>query len=239
MVAGLGFGIGGGIVGAVAGGVGALLDRQSQKKALSSFRKRQKRAIASAREFTDQRVAELTGEGSLIKLGKDFLRGSFEGGGNSPLEEQLRKSLAVAQESRGLRRSAISASGEARALGAFSQQLRQQLLPSLEQFGSVDERLRQSVLGFELPIRIGQATGLNVSGLSAAPGQSLGGSSTTGAVLGQAVSGFLGGANLGFGFANQLQNQQQNQELLEQVRIRNGLNSRRDALDFGPEALFR
>jgi hypothetical protein len=189
-------GFGGGLVGGTLGLVGGLIQAHQQKKAFRTFRKRQSLAIEEARRFADERVAALTGEGTLNKRGVDFLQGTFDNPENSPLADQLRKSIRVAQESRGLRRSTVGAVAEARALGAFTQTQRQALLPSLIQFGTVGENIRQGVLSFEAPLRIANATGLNASGFNFAPGLAPPGSSLNEAITG-GIAGFAGGFNIG------------------------------------------
>jgi len=215
------------ILGGITGGLGSFFGARESKKAFRRFRKRQAGAITKAREFTDERIAALTGPGTLLGLGTEFLRGTFSDPESSPLAESLTKGLRVAQESRGLRRSTIGAVSEARALGAFTQNLRSSLLPAVQQFGTLPETLRQSILGFELPIHIGRATGLNVSGLGVAPGLEAGFASggSTSAILSGAASGLLGGANIGFGF----QQMQQNQQELDALRSRRGQNQNQSA----------
>lgn len=208
--------LGGALIGGILGGVGGIISARDQKKAFRKFRRRQNAAIQQARDFADTRVEELTGEGSLIGRGIDFLKGTFDNPEDSPLADQLRKSIRVSQESRGIRRSVTGAVAEARALGGFTQNLRASLLPQLQSFGTVGENLRQSIISFEAPLRIGAATGLNVAGLGPAPG--LGGAFAGASSLAAGFSGFtsggIGGAQIGQGFANS----QQNSAFLQQLQ---------------------
>lgn len=198
----------GALLGGLFGGFGAFFGAREQKKAFRRFRRRQSQALQETRQFADERVQQLTGEGSLIGRGIKFLEGTFDDPEGSPLADSLRKSIRVAQESRGLRRSPVAAVAEARALGAFSQNLRQQLLPSLLAFGTAPENLRQSIIGFEAPLRIGEATGLNITGLAPAPGLQAGfaGGGSTSSILSGIASGFIGGGQIGTAFGQQQQN---------------------------------
>ncbi len=213
----------GGIAGGLLGGIGNFLNQHQARKDFRTFKRRQREAIKKSRAFADERVTELL-DSPLLRMGREFLEGTFASPETSPLADQLRKGLRVAQQSRGLRRGTVGAVAEARALGAFTQQLRASLLPQVESFGTLPERLRQSVLGFELPIRIGQAVGLNVAGLGAAPGLESGLSpgSSLGAALGGAIPGAAGGASLGFGFADRLSAAQDRTRLLELISNQGG-----------------
>jgi hypothetical protein len=207
---------GGAALGGILGGIGNIFSQRQARKDFRTFKRRQREAIKKSRAFADERVTELL-DSPLLRMGREFLEGTFSSPEASPLADQLRKSIRVAQQSRGLRRGVVGAVSESRALGAFTQQLRASLLPQVQSFGTLPERLRQSVLGFELPIRIGQAVGLNVSGLGAAPGLESGLSpgSSLAAGLGGGISGAAGGASLGFGIANQITAAQDKTRLLE------------------------
>jgi hypothetical protein len=154
---------------------------------------------------------------TLYERGVQFLAGTFDRPEDSPLADQLRKSLRVAQESRGLRRSVAGAVGEARALGAFTQNLRASLLPSMMQFSTLPEQLRQSIIGFEAPLRTAAATGAPVPGLGPVnPGSLFPG--VAGGIFQQGVAGALGGFQMGSAISAQAQQVQQNEQLIEAIR---------------------
>jgi hypothetical protein len=213
-------GLASGLLGGLFAAGGSILGAREKKKAFRRFRKRQRIAIDQAREFADERVAALTGEDSLIGRGINFLKGTFDDPAGSPLADQLRKSIQVAQESRGLRRSTIGAVSEARALGAFTQKQRQSLLPELVRFGTVGENLRQSIISFEMPLRVGAATGLNVTGLqpAAGMGQGFSGGGAASSALNSFASGFLGAGQIGMAAADSLQRSDQNASILNEIR---------------------
>jgi hypothetical protein len=206
-------------LGATLGGLGAFFGAREQKKAFRRFRKRQSLAIEDARKFADERVASIL-DSPLIKLSREFVEGTLRDPGSSPLAEGLRKSLRVAQEARGLRRSTAGAVAEASSLAGFQQQLRAQLLPQAQQLGVLPEQLRQSIIGFEAPLRIAQATGLNFTGFGTAPGLEAGfaGGGSLSSILSQSAQGFLGGAQAGAAFQNNLAQQRREAELLDLIR---------------------
>lgn len=153
---------------------------------------------------------------TLFERGVQFLAGTFDRPEDSPLADQLRKSLRVAQESRGLRRSVAGAVGEARALGAFTQNLRASLLPQLVQFGTLPEQLRQSVLGFEAPLRVASATGAPIPGISGRPSDLF--PNFVGSTLGEAAAGAAGGFQIGRQFDQQAELEAQRQQFIDEIR---------------------
>lgn len=217
-----GSGAAGALIGGLFGLAGGLIGGYERKKAQTKFRRRQRAAIGAARQFADERIQQLLGS-PLLRQGMEFLEGTFARPEDSPLADQLRKSLRVAQESRGLRRSVAGAVGEARALGAFTQNLRASLLPEVARFGTLPEQLRQSIIGFETPLRVAAATGAPVPGIQANPEQLFGG--FLGSSLGQAAAGAAGGFQIGsaLSFQQQMLQQQQRsaqqqQELIDAIR---------------------
>jgi hypothetical protein len=198
--------LGGGFLGLVAGGVGGFIAARERRKALERFRVRQQEGITRARADTESRVEALT-DNPLLQAANRFLLGSFEGGEQDPLVDQFAKRLRVAQEARGLRRSTAGAVAEASSLAAFRTQLLANLLPQAERFGTLEERFRQRILSQELPIGIAFETGAPIPGVSQfTPDIGEGFSPLAGAFQG-AVSGGLGGAQIGQSFADR---QQQN-----------------------------
>lgn len=214
-----GLGIIGALGGGILGGLGSFFQAREQKKAFRRFRKRQASAISQARDFTDARVQDILNS-PLIAQGRSFVERTFGDPGSSPLAQSLQKQLRVAQEARGLRRSTAGAVAEASSLAGFEQQLRQQLLPQTLRFGLLPEQLRQNILSFETPLRIGAGTGLSVSGLQPAPGLAGGfaGAGSLSSILGQGALGAAGGFQIGQGIENSIAADARAAELLDLIR---------------------
>lgn len=140
------------------------------------------------------RVDEILADPLLVSA-RNFLQGTFDNAADSPLARDFAKGIAAAQASRGTFFGGAAVSAEAGGLAAFSQRLRQDLLPSTIQFATLGEQLRQSVMGFEAPLRVAAATG----------GSGLGDSSNMNApgVFGAALTGALSGAAGGFALDQQ------------------------------------
>lgn len=190
----------GGILG-LAGGITGAINTQRQQ---TRFRRRQRAAINEAREFTDQRLAELLGEGSLFSEGVDFLRGTFGNAADSPLAQDFVKQIRAAQAARGTFSGVGAAAAEAGGLAAFSQELRSRLLPQLQSFAFAPEQLRQSILGFEAPLRVSARTGAALPGI--APPPILPDVATS--ALNSSLAGLLGGAQVGISATNLRQQQE-------------------------------
>ena len=92
-----GFGL---LLGAGLGAFGGFLESRERRRAQEEFRRRQAAGITEARERTETRVGNLLDD-PLIAASRQFIESSFAGGADSPLEEQFRRQLQVAQESRG------------------------------------------------------------------------------------------------------------------------------------------
>lgn len=152
-------GLQGGIFGAVAGGIGGFLGAVEERRAAKRVRRRTRKAVQSARQFAEQRVAEITGEGSLFRLGEDFLRSTFENTAESPLAQDFAKQIRSQQASRGLFTGNLAAQQEAFATSAFSQRLRAQLQPQLTATAFAPEQLRQDIVRTRTPFEIQAAIG--------------------------------------------------------------------------------
>lgn len=198
--AGSGAGVTGMLVGGTLGVIGGIQAERAQRK----FRRRQRKAIASARTFADETVAKITG-GELFQSAQQFLQNSFAEDGDSPLAKDFAKSIRAAQSVRGTFSGNLGAAQEAVGTSAFQQRLRQSLLPQALQFSEAPERLRQSILAQEAPLRVAAATGAQIAGVG--PQGSIGGA--LGSALTQGVSGALGGFQAGsaVGAQNQFQSQ--------------------------------
>lgn len=214
--------IGGG-VGGLLGLVGGISGAITQKKTQTKFRRRQREAIGEARDFTSGRLEELLGEGTLFSQGTDFLSGTFGAADQSPLAQDFVKQIRAAQASRGTLFGGAPEAAEAGGLAAFSQQLRASLLPQLLSFTQAPEQLRQSILGFEAPLRVAARTGASIPGIGAPqPGVDIFGSGLAGL-----VSGISGGAQVGSSFGG-LQNER---NLLAQDRRNAPRRPQADSLD--------
>jgi hypothetical protein len=186
----------GAIVGGVAGLAGGIINSINTKRQLTQFRRRQRAAIQEARDFTDQRVDDLIGDDSLFAQGRDFLSETFENTADSPLAQDFVSQLRAGQASRGTLHGGAAVTAEAAGLSAFSQQLRMQLLPQILAFSREPETLRQSILGFEAPLRIASKTGALLPGMTA-PQMS---PSIAGSALAGLAQGAAGGASIGASF---------------------------------------
>jgi hypothetical protein len=162
-----GFGAGGAIAGGILGLAGGLLQGFEQRRAQTKARRRQRRAIESARSFADERVSAIT-EGELFSRAEGFLSSTFGPDAASPLAEDTAKRIAAIQSSRGTFFGAAGTIDAAGGAAAALHQSRMQLLPSALQFAQAPEQLRQSILGFEAPLRVAAATGAPVAGLGGA-----------------------------------------------------------------------
>ena len=207
-------GIAGGLLGITGGVVGAIQSERQQRR----FRRRQRRAIGEARQFADERVAEITG-GPLFSQAVDFLQGTFENTADSPLAQDFARGIRQAQATRGTLFGGAGVAQEASGLAAFSQELRQSLLPQLLTFATEPERLRQSVLGFEAPLRVAAATGAALPGLTPQPLLQ----SPIVAGLNSGIAGFSGGAQIGASFQN-LSQQRQDIERLQALQLSGAAN---------------
>jgi len=140
------------------------------------------------------RVEEILADPILMQA-RQFLEGTFANAADSPLAQDFAKGIGAAQSSRGTFFGGAGISAEAGGLAAFSQSLRQDLLPQALQFGQLGEQLRQSVIGFEAPLRTAAATG----------GSGLGDSSQLIGpnVFGSALKGAISGGAAGFGLQQQ------------------------------------
>jgi len=194
MSAAAGFGA---LGGAVLGGVGGFIAAQDAKRQQRAFKKDQRTGLNKAREFADQKVAEIT-ESELFSAANDFLLSTFQDPMSSPLADDFAKGVRQAQASRGLLFGGAAVTQEASGLAAFSATLRQQLLPQALQFAQAPEQIRQSVLGFEAPLRVAFETGAAIPGIT--PPQIL--QSPLAAAFGQAAAGAAGGAMIGQSFAD-------------------------------------
>lgn len=186
------------------GFAGDLIGGIAAQKAQTRNRRRQRKAIRQARTFAEERIRELTGEGTLFAQGVDFLRGTFGDAASSPLAQDFVKQIRAAQASRGTLFGGAAVAQEAGGLSAFSQQLRASLLPQLQSFSFAPEQLRQSILGFEAPLRIAAKTGGQFAPTGANPFVS---------ALQGGIAGGFGGTQLGFNLQGLQQQQQQNTQL--------------------------
>lgn len=186
--AGASFGPIGAIVGGSLGALGGFLGARSKTK----FRRRQRKAISSARKFADETVERITG-GELFSSANEFLTSSFRDTTNSPLAQDFAKSIRAAQSVRGTFSGNLGAAQESFGVSGFAQKLKQSLLPQAQNFAFAPERLRQSILAQEAPLRVAAATGGSIAGVG--PQGSIG--SQFGGALSQGVAGGLGGFQIG------------------------------------------
>lgn len=189
-------------LGALLGGVGGFLASKDATRA----RRRQRAAIESARQFADQVVERVT-SGELFSNARDFLTSSFRDSADSPLAQDTARQIRSAQAVRGTFHGNLAAVQEGVGTSAAAQRLRSSLLPSALQFSLAPEQLRQSVLGFEAPLRVAAATGGQLAGVG--PSNLL---SQFSGGFGGAVSGGLGGFQIG----SAIQAQSQTQNFLRQ-----------------------
>jgi hypothetical protein len=187
-----GFGVGGAIAGGLLGLTGGIISSVEQRRAQTRFRRRQRGAIESARQFADERVAAITG-GDIFRKASDFLSRTFDDGTTNPLAGDVAKRLSALQAERGAFFGGAAALDVAAGAGGFLQQQRQSLLPTAAQFAFEPERIRQSVLGFEAPLRIAASTGAAFGGLQPQPFVP----GVASSALNNAISGAAGGFNIG------------------------------------------
>lgn len=157
--------VAGGIVGGVLGLAGNFLQAQQAKRAQTRFRRRQRRAIQEARTFADQ-TADRIQQNPLFASARDFLQGTFDEAGASPLVQDFQRQIQASQASRGLFFGGASAAGEAGGLAVAAQRLRQDLLPNIRNFTLLPEQVRQQTLSQEATLRSAAATGAPLPGLS-------------------------------------------------------------------------
>lgn len=185
----------GGVTGIIVGGALGALGGVFAARASKKFRRRQRKAIQSARDFADATVDRITSD-PLFQGARDFLESTFNDAAGSPLAQDFAKSIRAAQSVRGTFSGNIGAAQEAIGTSGFAQQLRSQLLPQAMNFAEAPERLRQQILGFEAPLRVASATGAQLPGLG--PQGSLG--SSFGSAFTGGISGALGGFQIGSQF---------------------------------------
>ena len=214
------------IGGAALGGIGSAIDAGQTRKQQARFRRRQRQAIQSARDFTGGtsvstgqgffgdagpagggattfldpttgerrqggRVEEILAD-PLLMQARSFLQGTFENAADSPLAQDFAKGIQAAQSARGTFFGGAAINTEAGGLAAFSQRLRQDLLPQALSFGTLGENLRQDVLGFEAGLRTSAATG----GAGVGDSSNLLGPNVFGSLLSGAASGGAAGFSL-------------------------------------------
>ena len=179
-------------LGAIVGGSLGALSGLTGARAQTKFRRRQRKAIASARDFADETVARITG-GELFSSANEFLTSTFKDSAGSPLAQDFAKSIRAAQSVRGTFSGNLGAAQEAVGTSGFAQKLRQSLLPQAQNFAFAPEQLRQSILAQEAPLRVAAATGGSIAGVG--PQGSIG--SQFGGAFNQAISGGLGGFQIG------------------------------------------
>lgn len=197
------------VIGGLGGALGGYFSSRERRRAQEEFRRRQAEGIAEARRITEDRVQSLL-ENPLIAQASGFIQSSFEGGADDPLTQQFRRQLRVAQEERGLRRSTAGAVAEASSLAAFRQRFLQSLLPSAMEFGTVGERFRQRILAQETPLEVASRTGAALPGFTPPefiPSPML-----------SAFQGGIQGATGGFQIQQGLQQSQQSQQILDELR---------------------
>lgn len=211
------FGGGGGLFGllggAALGGLGGILGERNARKA----RRRQRQALGEARQFADETVARITG-GELFSSAQEFLTSTFRDAGTSPLAQDAAKQIRAAQSVRGTFAGNIGAVAEGFGTSAAAQRLRSSLLPQALTFALAPEQLRQSVLGFEAPLRVAAATGGQLAGVGPSNIQS-----PFSSFAGQALQGALGGFQIGS--AIQSQRTQSQRLALQQQQLEQQLGS--------------
>jgi len=195
----------GAALGLTLGAVGGFLQERQQRR----FRRRQRRAIQAARDFAQETVRGIQ-ESDLFSGATEFITSTFQDAGDSPLAQDFAKSIQAAQSARGTFTGNLAAAQEAVGRSAAAQRLRAQLLPAAQQFAEAPERLRQSVLSTEAPLRVAAATGAPIAGLGGPPQLS--------SPLGSAISGGLSGAIGGFQLGSQFDSQQRFDARLEGLR---------------------
>lgn len=161
------------LLGGVVGAVGGIIQGVQQQRASKKERRRTRKGQAQGRALADERLLDiLEGErgpgsigvagerqGSLFSQGEDFLRETFGDAAGSPLAQDFVKQIRAAQAARGTLFGGAAVATEASGLAAFSQNLRAQLLPQLQQFAFAPESLRQNITAFETTQSIARVTG--------------------------------------------------------------------------------
>lgn len=197
----------GGVWGAIIGGALGAYGGYQQAQMSKRFRRRQRAAIEQARKFADETVAKVTSS-ELFTSAKNFLQNTFSNAADSPLAIDFAKRIRAQQSVRGTFTGNISAAQEAVGTSGFAQQLRTNLLPSALQYAEAPERLRQSVLASDAPLRVAAATGAPLVGLPSGFQSDLGG----------ALAGGISGASGGFQIGTQFDQQRRFDLQLEEIR---------------------
>lgn len=206
--------------GAIAGAVGGIIQGVQQKSFSKKQRRRNRKGQAQGRTAAELRLLDiLEGEqgpaaigeegertGSLFSQGRDFLSETFGDAAGTPLAQDFIKQIRAAQAARGTLFGGAAINTEASGLAAFSQNLRAQLLPQLQQFAFAPEQLRQNITSFEVGQSQARVTG-QLPGQSAQfiPSALLQG-------INSGVAGAFGGAQVQSSF-DSLQLQKQNLQL--------------------------
>lgn len=167
-----GFALGGpvgGIIGsslgsAIGGAFGGMSEAEARQVAFRRFREQQQMGIHRSVTQADE-IGQSIAKSPLAMEAKRFLFDVYRGG-NTQQANEFSQGLRVAQESRGLRRSTSGAVAEASSLAAFNANLRAQLLPQVESFATLAERVRNNRLQTDLPAQIGFYTGAPIPGIS-------------------------------------------------------------------------
>jgi hypothetical protein len=152
--------IGGGLLSFGTDLIGGIRAERFQRR----MRRRQRRAIAEARQFADETVQRVTSS-DLFRQAEQFISGTFGDAANSPIVQDFRRGIQQAQASRGLLFGGASVQGEAGGVAIEAARLRERLLPQSLQFALAPEQLRQSTLQSESVLRTAAATGAPIGGL--------------------------------------------------------------------------
>jgi len=132
----------GALGGALLGGIGGYISsRKARRK-----RRRIRRQLAFARSRADEIVGRLTAEGSTFARARDFLKNTFEEGGNSAFASSVAQGVRAAQAGRGLFSGNIGALQEGQARGLAATQLQASLAPLAGTFEAQPEILRQNLI---------------------------------------------------------------------------------------------
>ncbi|MEE8522188.1 MAG: hypothetical protein V3S83_12580 [Gemmatimonadota bacterium] len=207
----------GALIGGVVGVAGGLIQERADRRT----RRRQRKAIGAAQAFAKETVERITAS-KLFSGARSFLEETFENAADSPLARDFGKSIRQAQSVRGTFAGNLGAIQESIGTSAFSQRLRQSLLPAAQQFAFAPEQLRLQILQTEAPLRVAAATGAGLPGL---------GRPNIGSQLGGALSQGLSGAAGGFQLGRQIDFNQQLHDLRTQ-QVGRGVQADQP-LDFG------
>ena len=153
-----------GVLAPFVGAFGASEEADARARAFQRFRAQQREGIHTATLNADA-IGQSVSQSPLALEGKKFLFDIFRDGGGQQANE-FAQGLRVAQQARGLRTSTAGAVAEATSLAAFNSNLRAQLLPAVEQFATLGERVRNQRLGVDAPLLIGYSTGAPIPGIS-------------------------------------------------------------------------